>query len=166
MQANKMIRPILSLLFVCAVMSALVAFTYGLCTPIIEARRASEDPKREIFPDATFERVEVDSDMEVYNAGDGAYIVLTKAKGYNKSDPMEVMIGFADDGTIAKIVMVTNKETEGLGSQLGEETFLNSFAGKENADGIDAISGATVSSKAFFEAVNRAKELVDQVKGA
>ena len=110
--------------------------------------------------------------MEVYPAKlDGELVgmaVKTKSpKGY--SGDIWLMVGFQKDGKISNIVVTEHLETPGLGSKMTGEKFISQFVGKDpgksdlkvKKDGgdIDAISGATISSRAFSEAVLNAYKI-------
>ncbi len=82
---------------------------------------------------------------------------------------IKIMVGFTPDGTIKNVEVLTQKETPGLGTKMAEPKFKDQFAGKNLAefedhnilvkkDGgvIDAITAATITSRAFCDAVNRA----------
>ena len=117
--------------------------------------------------------------MEVYPAKlDGELVgmaVKTKSpKGY--SGDIWLMVGFQKDGKISNIVVTEHLETPGLGSKMTGEKFISQFVGKDpgksdlkvKKDGgdIDAISGATISSRAFSEAVlNAYKTFVESDHG-
>lgn len=91
--------------------------------------------------------------------------VVTK-KGYNKSTPMELAIAYANDGTVKGIDLITIKETVNLGMLAAEPEFKDQFSGKQveqfdlvksGASGdnqVDAIGGATITSRAVTNAVN------------
>jgi len=76
------------------------------------------------------------------------------------------MAGFMPDGTIAGISVLDHKETPGLGTKMTEPGFKGQFTGKNpgefmlkvKKDGgqVDAITAATISSRAFCDAVQRA----------
>lgn len=66
--------------------------------------------------------------------------------------------------TIVKVEVAEVNDTKGLGSQISEQEFLDQFTGlsiTDEAAGIDAISGATVSSES---AVNAVKAAIDASK--
>jgi len=99
------------------------------------------------------------------------YAVKSKsAKGY--SGDVWIMTGFDGEGGIVNTYVLEHKETPGLGSKMADEKFKEQFLelvpGKKplavNKDGgeIDAISGATISSRAFCEAVNSAAEILSE----
>ena len=65
-----------------------------------------------------------------------------------------------EDGTISTLTIDTPNETEGLGKRASEAEFTDQFIGKAGPftfgeDGIEALSGATVTSTAALKAINR-----------
>lgn len=91
---------------------------------------------------------------------------LTKT-GY--ADKIYLMVGFLEDGTIYNIEVLSQKETPGLGANM-EKPGNNLEKGlkgrkasevvfdvsKNDKNGIDALSGATISSVAYIDAVEAA----------
>lgn len=85
-------------------------------------------------------------------------------QGY--SGLIEIMVGFDLRGNVTEIEVLAHKETPGLGSKINDPDFKDQYYGKNpeshnlkvtKDDGeIDAISGATISSRAFSEAVELA----------
>ena len=66
-----------------------------------------------------------------------------------------------DGSTVQALTVETPDETPGLGQRASEEDFTSQFIGKEGPftfgeNGIDALSGATVTSNAVLKALNRA----------
>ncbi len=94
----------------------------------------------------------------------GVAIKTKSTRGY--SGDIWVMVGFDQAGQIKNIVVIEHKETPGLGSKMTTPAFVNQFLNKHpeklklkvKKDGgdIDAISGATISSRAYVEAVQSA----------
>lgn len=111
--------------------------------------------------------------MEFYPAKDASgNLVGTAIKTYtNKgfSGIIWLMVGLKPDGTIIDISVLEHKETPGLGTKMDEPTFKNQFHEKNPAnfqlkvkkDGgqVDAITAATISSRAFCDAVQRAYDV-------
>ncbi len=68
---------------------------------------------------------------------------------------IEMMIAVDMSTRIAGIKIVTMSETPGLGTRISENSFISQFVGYGSAiiwgDGIDAISGSTISSEAVRE---------------
>jgi electron transport complex protein RnfG len=90
------------------------------------------------------------------------------------SGRVEIMVGFLPDGTINNTAVMAHKETPGLGTKMADPSFKDQFKGKnpENfklkvtKDGgdVDAITAATISSRAFTDAVDRAYKTFKMVK--
>jgi electron transport complex protein RnfG len=76
------------------------------------------------------------------------------------------MAGFKPDGTIINISVLQQKETPGLGTKISDPGFKDQFMEKNPADfqlkvikdggQVDAITAATISSRAFCDAIERA----------
>lgn len=83
------------------------------------------------------------------------------SKGYK--GPVWVDVTFDAEGKITSLSVGNEKfqETEGVGTQVKEAYFIDQFIGKQAPvamEDIDAISGATVSSNAVVNAINKAYE--------
>ena len=82
------------------------------------------------------------------------------------SGNISLMAGFKPDGSIISITVLSQKETPGLGTKMTDPKFKDQFNGKNpkefqlkvKKDGgtVDAITAATISSRAFCDAVERA----------
>jgi len=82
------------------------------------------------------------------------------------SGRIELMVGLLVDGTINKVSVLSQSETPGLGANMVNPKFKDQFIGKQptsfklnvKKDGgdVDAITAATISSRAFTEAVRTA----------
>lgn len=91
----------------------------------------------------------------------GTAVIGSSEKGY--SGLVKLMAGFKKDGTIQNIVVLEQKETPGLGTKMKEERFIRQYRDKHpetfdltvKKDGgeVDALTGATISTRAFSEAV-------------
>ncbi len=163
-QYKDMLIPIIALMLICLGMTALMAYTYNLTLPAVEANEAqSGDYAGEIFPGVTFTDVTVEGALEAKKADSGEKIIVMQAIGYNKGVPMQVAVGFAPDGTVAAIRFLKIEETQGVGTQVLEEPFFSSFNGQTDGESVDAIGGATFSSKAVKKAVTDAAELAKGV---
>lgn len=98
-------------------------------------------------------------------AGHALKIVASGSQGN-----IEMMVGLDAEGVVTGVSVVSHKETAGIGTKVMDNELtaagigvLNQFAGKSAADGtlnvgsnVDAISGATVSSKGVTAGVNAA----------
>jgi electron transport complex protein RnfG len=111
----------------------------------------------------------VKDSIEIYPAyRDSAFtgVAITGASEKGYSGLVKVMVGFEPDGKIKNIVVLEQKETPGLGTKMKSEKFIGQFRGKDPAafdlevkkDGgeVDALAGATISTRAFTEATQLA----------
>lgn len=94
----------------------------------------------------------------------GVAIKTRSSKGY--SGDIWLMVGLTITGEIKNVSVIEHKETPGLGTKMTTPAFVNQFLGKHpekmnlkvKKDGgdVDAITGATISSRAYSEAVQLA----------
>lgn len=111
----------------------------------------------------------LDSVYEVLVGGENAgYAIKVVASGSQGN--IEMMVGVDGEGTVTGVSIVDNAETAGIGSKVMANDALASgvgvldqFQGKSAADGVltvgtnvDAITGATVSTKGVTAGVNTA----------
>lgn len=107
--------------------------------------------------------------LEIYPAKKDSAVVGYAINTYTKngfSGNISLMAGFRPDGTIINITVLEHKETPGLGTKMTEPKFKDQFNDKNpdrfkmkvKKDGgeVDAITAATISSRAFCDAVQRA----------
>jgi electron transport complex protein RnfG len=107
--------------------------------------------------------------LEIYPAKKDNLIVGYAVNTYTQkgfSGNINLMAGFRPDGTIINITVLEQKETPGLGTKMTEPLFKNQFNDKNPSqynlkvkkDGgrVDAITAATISSRAFCDALQRA----------
>ncbi len=169
---NKIFKPIVVLCAICIVITGALAATNSVTAPIITAATiAAENAARtELLPEAdgaftAVEGIEVDGVSDIYTADNGTGVVITcSAKGYGGD--ITVMVSFVDDA-IKQIKITSQSETAGLGSKIENEEFWGSFSGLAaepfTISDINAISGATISSRAVSTAVNSAVEAYNQI---
>ena len=106
----------------------------------------------------------LDSVYEVQVGGANVgYAIKVVASGSQGN--IEMMVGVDGEGAVTGVSIVKNSETAGIGSKAMENQngVLDQFVGKSAADGtlvvgtnVDAITGATVSSKGVTAGVNAA----------
>lgn len=145
---------------------------------------AKKEAWQEVFPEASaddFELTEVDPAVAEQVIGDlgikasvdevcavkdgeeGYVVTVTDSEGYGGD--IQITVGIAADGTISGISYLSISETAGLGMKATESSFTEQYVGKQaekfavskdGGDGepIDALSGATITSRAVTGAVN------------
>ncbi len=112
--------------------------------------------------------------VEIYTAflnenQSGIAVVGSSDKGF--SGLVKIMVGFNTDGSIFNIAVLEQKETPGLGTKMKGEKFLKQFRGKhpktynlkvkKDQGDVDALTGATITTRAFREATQMAYEVFE-----
>jgi electron transport complex protein RnfG len=101
---------------------------------------------------------------------------VVKASGQGYADKIEILIGLDPDAkTISGIFILEQKETPGLGNKISLSRWRNQFIQKSTAmpltvvkgksptsNSIDAVTGATISSRSVTGIVNRT---IEDIKG-
>ena len=170
-------REMLKLGLVLAVVSAvtgggLAAVNTAVKATIDENNRLEAVRKRqEVFPAAKDFEVRTVDGSEVFLAKDAAgaplgTVVTAGPRGY--AGPIGMTIGIAPDGTVAGLAIskLDQAETPGLGVKVTLAAFRGQFRGKDagavrlKKDGgtVDAITAATISSRAVANGVRDALE--------
>ena len=175
--------PTLSLFLICLVVTAALALTNNITAKQIAAndQQSKEESMLTVCPGAkTFEEVIPDT---MYKGLDDSgktvgYAVSTATQGYGGQ--VKVMTGIADGSIIAVDVFYNNEETPGLGKNTSNEAFRDQYKGlnvsedivvsKDDASGnaqtVDAVTSATISSRAVTKAVNEACQLYNDEVGS
>lgn len=169
---KELIMPTLVLVVICLAASAALALTNQVTRPIITAAQeaAAREARLQVLPSADdFTQVtgcESENIIDVYEANNGAgYAITTKAKGYGGE--LRVMVGIDAEGKIADTQVLVCSETPGLGTRVQEDPYRSQYPGKDaSLEGVDVISGSTVSSAAFEQAVSEAFAVYAQVTGS
>lgn len=174
---KEILVPTVILLVICMVASALLAGTNMLTKDKIAAINAETKAKamQIVMPDAVSfgDVAEATDSLEYCEALDEngnviGYAFTSVVTGYGGD--VQVMIGLNTDGSVKKVTIISaDDETPGLGQNVKKDSFLDQFTGKtgeitvvKNAvssdDEIQAVTSATITSKAVTKAVNSAIE--------
>lgn len=101
-------------------------------------------------------------------AGSAGYCVTVETKGYG--GPIRFVVGLDTLGTVTGLTLLASSETPGLGAKAGQGEFRNQYVGQaperftvtkspQPGEGeIQALSGATITSRAITGGVNIALE--------
>ena len=164
-----LVRLIVVLAAVCVVIAALLATVNAVTKDKISAHKAEaqEAAVLEVFPGAEeirpYEAEGLDTDVYlVFREGALAgYAARVLPSGFGGE--IEMMVGVDVNGMTSGVSIISMSETPGVGSKTNSDSFLKQFRGKDGnvkvGDGIDGISGATISSKAVTEGVRMAHGL-------
>ena len=162
-----MVFPVVVLVAICLVCSAILAGLNAVTAPVIEMNElhATMDSYLAVLPEGV--SVETMTDHEVSTEGvlgavstaDGMVAVKAAAPGYSGKD-VTIYVCFDQSGAISALSVDASTQSPGIGTKAGEEAFTSKFLGHSGAVSagtpVDAIGGATYSSNAVFTAVNAA----------
>lgn len=173
------------LTMIALISAAALAFTYGQTKPILDeqARQRQIEAVAQVVPafdnSPTEEAVRLPEfpELELYPATRDGERIATAVRSYSGNGyggALRIMVGFDNDGKVTGSAVLQHAETPGLGAKLTEESFRNQLIGMDAAadelavtkDGgeVDSITAATISSRAYVEAVNRAWDAVEAYK--
>lgn len=149
------------------------------CVNALTMNKIAENTAREkaaaiasIFPsaedneqlDVTFEGM---SALYMVHSGGSSIGYAAEVTPLGFGGEMSVMVGVNIDGTLAGVKLISHSETPGLGNRAGDPEYLSQYIGKDSqildADGIDVITGSTVSSNAIFDGVKTALSIYNTV---
>lgn len=191
MQRDKGVMPVVILTIICLITTALLATTNEV-TKVARAEQviATANANRQIlFPEAeTFPAIDLTDYLTAYpdltgafeatGAGDQVlgYLIEVAKRGY--SDNVPLMVAIDPAGVIIGTKVLSNEETPGLGKKVADAAFIDQFTGQAAKDifavqsdstgnnvTVDAVSGATISSRAVTEGINMACAFYRQLTG-
>lgn len=186
MTGKDILKITLNLVLVYLVGGLILAAVYAKTAPIIfrNEENAKQQALKALIPEADDIKKAGDwtiheKHAEYYIAKKGnniiGYIVQSFGKGY--SSYINTLIAVDKDFRVQKISILGHGETPGLGDEIMSNSFQKQFKGKdldhlkvvktETAEDVQAISGATISSRAVTEDAvkNGVSELIDVFKG-
>lgn len=160
------IKIIINLVVIYAVGGSILAGVYAWASPkmFIEAKKAKEKALKEMMPEADEAPKKIgdwsphDKHAEYYEVKKGGqrigYIVETYGKGY--SSFINTLVSLDANLVVQKINVLHHAETPGLGDEVEVPAWKDQFKGKsldqlvlvKDGPGIQAVSGATISSRA------------------
>ena len=170
------LRLALTLLLITAVVAAALAFVNSVTAPIIAQLKAEKTQAAiaQVLPGGYDEEITDYADAtglvsKVYKGANG-YALEVKPSGFDNTITM--MVGIDNEGKVIGISVVSHTETAGLGAVAAENTskgeaFRANFVGAAGSvsvtkDGgtVEAITGATITSRAICVGVNAALDCV------
>jgi len=170
MTGKDIIKITLNLVVIYIVGGIILTAMYAWTSPIMYRNAAIEKEQalKELMPEAkTIEKLgdwtihDKHAEYFIGKRGDTVigYIVQSFGKGY--SSYINTLIAVDKDFTVQRISILGHAETPGLGDEIELDSFKNQFMGKdrehldvkktETTGYIQAISGATISSRAVSE---------------
>ena len=146
-----------------------------------------------VFPGAQFEKIPVTEELTalaasadaesgleaIYSASTGGYAVEVTPTGFGGA--IDMIVGIDAEGNVTGISVISHAETAGIGTKIAADKpnkngvgVLSQFIGRGAGEGnlftvnsgsnqVDAISGATVTTKAVTRGVNAASLVAGQL---
>ena len=155
---------------VSVILAALILL--GLYNGLLQLRQNNRDAELQakmetLLPGSTTfiaeEYTGEDANIAYVYKGETGYVIGTLTQGY--AGPIGMLIGVSEDGYVTGLQVRSMEETFGLGAEaLTDWAFLAQFLRNEGdaeiGTNIDAITGATVTSKAIARSINSAVAFV------
>lgn len=169
------LRLTLTLLLITAVVAGLLAFVNELTAGRIDElmRQKAEQAMREVLPAQDYTPLDAalpQGVTEAYRAGNAGYVVRVAPNGFGGA--IDLMVGVRADGTVNGVAVIAHSETASLGANCTREEFRAQYAGGagpfavgQDGGTIEALTGATVTSRAVTDGVNAALDFVREVQG-
>ena len=171
----KILKLTVTLLIICACVAAVLAGVNAITKDKIAAIQVEKTQQAIslVLPDVSgLEQLTLSGDTGIVKSAykaDNGYAVEVAPNGFDGAVTM--MVGIAD-GKVTGISVISHTETPGLGAVAAAnnakgEAFRGQFVGQsgtlEIGNQIDAMSGATITSKAVVAGVNAALDFVDNL---
>lgn len=178
---------VLSLLGITLVASLAVGVIYRVTAgPIADAKTAKLTnaiaqvlPPFDNTPGDSVQTLNIDGgEVKIYSGTKNGQPVGYAIESFSNngfSGEVRLIVGFNPDGTIYRTEVLSQHETPGLGDKMerSKSNFAKQFDGKNPADfhlavskdggDVDAITAATISSRAYTEAIARAYNVFCQI---
>jgi len=163
----------LNLAITCFISGIIIASAFAITEPVAAEQRvkAKNDAMKELVKEAeTFKAIEGKEGWYAALKGGKviAYVVPANSKGYGGN--IEMLAAVTPEGKTMDFKVLKHNETPGLGDKMVEPKFRNQFANKDPKDlevvkvptdkNIQALTGATITSRAVTKGVKEAVEAV------
>ena len=158
--------------------SAIVAGLLGLVNYVTADRIAALNAEKtavsmqEVLPAGSYTELgysgEDSTVATIYEAEGQGYVVEVIPSGFGGE--IDMVVGVSNEGTVTGVAIISMSETSGLGANATKESFRSQYIGKTGTqavskDGgeIDALTGATITSRAVTRGVNSALAAVEEL---
>ncbi len=184
--ASSLRNMILSLFIITTISGASLSYIYKITAKGIEQSRQQKkieaitqvlppftnNPLKEMYKMPLFEN----DSLEVYPARKNDTLIgiaIASKTNSGFAGEIKIMVGFLPSGVIYKTKVIEHHETPGLGDKMEQPEFYKQFEQfnfhekintvKKNGGDIDAITAATISSRAYCNAVQNAYSIFQKI---
>ena len=177
--SNSVFRIAFNLVAACFISGIVIGAVYYVTAPIAaeKAEQMKQESMRELVAEAeSFQPVAGHEGWFAAQRGGStvAYIVPSETKGYGGR--IKMLVAVTAEGRAMDFSILEHNETPGLGDNAQKPAFRNQFKGKDashmvvvkdpgNKEDIQAMTGATISSRAVTLGVKQAVDAVAAFKG-
>ena len=166
---------ILRLTLTLLIITVVVAGLLGLVNFFTEDKiaentaRKAEEAMQEVLPADSYEKLSTSGEgvTEAFRAENG-YVIRIGTSGFGGA--IDMMVGVSNEGAVTGISIISHSETPSLGANCVRPEWQAQFVGATgdlavSKDGgtIDALTGATVTSRGVTQGVNLALAYVKEV---
>lgn len=167
---RNMVRMVFSLTIICVCVALLLSVVHALTEEKINENLAAAEKAGVIrvfgYGDLEYRPLDgapdtVNSVYEVTRGGSVlGWCVSVSPNGFGGN--IDMVVGVSTEGKLVGVTITALSETPGLGSRVAEEKYLAGYTGLGTdaalvlGEDVDAISGATISSRSVLTGVNRA----------
>ena len=164
------IKLTLELTLIAAISAGLLAFVSAKTRPAREnaAKTRRLDAVRRVLHLGEGETIRTDEERGVYLVEKDGHVAKAAVESFSPhgyGGPIRIVVAADASGTIIDFAVVEASETPGLGAKIASEGFASGLRGKtlgsdwrvrQDGGEIDAVTSATISSRAACEAVTNA----------
>ena len=164
---------VITLALIAVAVSLIMSGVNKITSPVIAQNQelALQESLKTVIDGEEFELLDEGEGYSVYKAIKGGeekgLCVVTLGSGYGGE--IKILTGIDKDRKVTGVELLNHSETAGLGANAQKPEFKNQYAGKSFGIGVNkkaasdteikALSGATVTSKAVTDCVNKALEI-------
>jgi electron transport complex protein RnfG len=169
----------LNLTCACFISGVIIAGTYYITAPVTAKNKVIMENnalKALVKGAENFKPVEGKEGWFVAQKGGKtiAFVVPSESKGFGGA--IKMLVAVSPDGTVIDYDIMSHNETPGLGDNAAKEPFKSQLKGKKsehlivvkdpsNKEDVQAITGATITSRAVTKGIKEAVEQVTKFAG-
>lgn len=155
----------LKLFVICLVIALGLSALNYVTAPVIAklTEEAKKEAMKTVLPDCELAQLNDNVYVGTIDGKTVGYAVnVITQEGYGGA--IEMIVGFDEEFKMTGVEYISMSETPGLGTRAKEESFKSQFIGQPAKDfeEIEALTGATVTSKAVNSAINQASNMAKE----
>ncbi len=171
------VKSVVVITVICLVVALLLGVTNYFTAPVIKKgnEERTQATLSELIEDGKFQKMKTEnlsgvpeSVTAIYKETTGlGYVIEISTKGYDAG--LVIMCAISPEGKIIKTATLSSNETPTIGGNkvVNNDSYTSKYLGKDvsNIDGVDTVSGATITSNAYKNALKDALDAFTAVSG-